>query len=564
MAGNAPGIAVQPIQDIMTGMNVQGRSYERHRERALAWLRDHSIPEQGVMVSSRRRVPYLEVTGYLIPTLLSAGCETAAYSYAQFLAYMERPDGGFAGPDGIEYLFDTGQALRGLLAASQRWPEFRAAAIRAGEYILSRMEPGGRIPAAYADGIPESVHVYILPALLAAGKAFGRDDFSEAALASCAFYCGQPGLLDTAVLTHFLGYVVDGLIDMGETELVVPVVEKIFAGQRRSGVIPAMLGSRWCCSVGAAQFACIGYKLGMRSQADRVVAYLCGVQEVSGGFRGSYGFGAAYFEKEEISWAVKFFLDALQLRSPAQVDIVAQPSELDPGKWHEAVCAPERVASVAGRLRANVYPAWIRPLLTVTSAGDSVLELGSGTGELSAILAMYGRKTMLLDYSRRTLEFSRQLFEQLSLPAEFLEGDVTRGLQLADGSIDWVFSSGLLEHFSDEQIVAILRESARVSVKGVLAMVPNANALFYRIGKCARETAGTWPYGFEEPRFSLREQFAAAGLVNVAEESVGVYHSLEFWGKKDPQIAAFLETVHPREMLKLNQGYLLVTYGHKS
>ena len=38
----------------------------------------------------------------------------------------------------------------------------------------------------------------------------------------------------------------------------------------------------------------------------------------SGGFFGSYGKGANYFTKEEISWAVKFFIDAEHLAEAAR------------------------------------------------------------------------------------------------------------------------------------------------------------------------------------------------------------------------------------------------------
>jgi malonyl-CoA O-methyltransferase len=40
------------------------------------------------------------------------------------------------------------------------------------------------------------------------------------------------------------------------------------------------------------------------------VRYLERLQHPGGGFFGSYGKGAIYFTKEEISWAVKFFIDA--------------------------------------------------------------------------------------------------------------------------------------------------------------------------------------------------------------------------------------------------------------
>ena len=41
----------------------------------LAWVRQHRVPGGGVAVSSAQRVPYPEVTGYLVPSLLQAGAD---------------------------------------------------------------------------------------------------------------------------------------------------------------------------------------------------------------------------------------------------------------------------------------------------------------------------------------------------------------------------------------------------------------------------------------------------------------------------------------------------------
>jgi malonyl-CoA O-methyltransferase len=59
-----------------------------------------------------------------------------------------------------------------------------------------------------------------------------------------------------------------------------------------------------------AQLALAWYKLGHREPADRALDYLVTLQNPSGGFYGGYGKEANYFTDQEISWAVKFFLDA--------------------------------------------------------------------------------------------------------------------------------------------------------------------------------------------------------------------------------------------------------------
>src|SRR5690606_39324716 len=108
-------------------------------------------------------------------------------------------------------------------------------------------------------------------------------------------------------------------------------------------------------------------------------------------------------------------------------------------------------------------PAWLPALLEATHVGESCLELGSGTGELSAQLARNGRHVQLLDFSAASLQLSRDLFEQLGLTGTFLQGDVTERLSPAEHSVDVVWSSGLLEHFDPHIIEHIVTESARIA-----------------------------------------------------------------------------------------------------
>ena len=145
-------------------------------QKALAWVKEHTIPEQGIIVSTKEeRIPYLEVTGYFVPTLIQAHEWGFARSYAEFLTYMQRPDGSYRGPDGKKYVFDSGQALRGLVSAAEHWPEFKSAALKTADFIVSQMEPhNGRIHFFYENDIPEYVQVFVLPALREAGRIFQR------------------------------------------------------------------------------------------------------------------------------------------------------------------------------------------------------------------------------------------------------------------------------------------------------------------------------------------------------------------------------------------------------
>lgn len=262
---------------------------------------------------------------------------------------------------------------------------------------------------------------------------------------------------------------------------------------------------------------------------------------------------------------VPFFCRKLTLRLLRRLAWTGtkKASALTSKEWHNVMIGNNSVHALVEKIRGNVFPVWCRPLLEHSSPGDSILELGSGTGELSAILGIYGRTPHLLDYSKDSLDYAKSVFESLGINGNFYFQDLLKGISLETGSIDWVWSSGLLEHFSDEVIVNMLKESRRVARKGVMSLVPNANAIFYRTGKFKMEQEGTWPYGIENPKYTMRGYFEAAGLKNIGECSVGPYHSLEFFHSGNKEVKEFYDSLDKEELKKLNQGYLLFTYGEK-
>jgi hypothetical protein len=61
-------------------------------ERAVRWIRRHALAGGGIVVSSRQRVSYPEVTGYFIPTLLGVGERDLARQFADWLVSVQRAD----------------------------------------------------------------------------------------------------------------------------------------------------------------------------------------------------------------------------------------------------------------------------------------------------------------------------------------------------------------------------------------------------------------------------------------------------------------------------------------
>ncbi len=281
---------------------------------ALAWVAAQELSTGGIRVATGHSNAYPEVTGYLVPTLLAYGHVDLARRLVEWLLCAQRDNGAFTDPDtGMDYVFDTGQVLRGLLAARNLVAEADPAAQRAAGYLESQMVEGGTkgFRSSYAGGdCPESVLLYVLPPLLEAAKVFKRSDLAAAVGRCLAHYRAAGDFLCLGDLTHFLAYQLEALIDLGHAELARPVLDKLRDLQTKDGAIRGTGSAAWVCAPGLAQIAICWYKTGRWAEADRAVAWLEAHQMDTGGIRGSYGGAATYFPDREISWAAKYYLDA--------------------------------------------------------------------------------------------------------------------------------------------------------------------------------------------------------------------------------------------------------------
>lgn len=334
--------------------------------RALAWVRDNHLPTGGIRVESGHPYAYPEVTGYFVPTLLAYGEHDLAAELTEWLLCIQRADGSFTDPDeGRSFVFDTGQVLRGLLAMTGIVPGAEQAARRAADYLVSRMSDG-LFPQTY-DGTdcPEAVHLYVLPPLVEAADKLTNSSYRAAALRSLDAYSRADGFCRVGDLTHFLAYQLEALIDLDRTEIARPILSRLAGVQCGDGAVRGRDGVRWVCSPGLAQLAICWYQLGDHRAADAAMTWLDRHQEPSGGFRGSYGAGASYKAGAEISWAVKFALDA-HLRRVSAFFADHAPD------------FPTNVSADDGRVKA---------ILARVSDGDRVLEVGCGKGRFLKALS---------------------------------------------------------------------------------------------------------------------------------------------------------------------------------
>jgi ubiquinone/menaquinone biosynthesis C-methylase UbiE len=245
------------------------------------------------------------------------------------------------------------------------------------------------------------------------------------------------------------------------------------------------------------------------------------------------------------------------VRANAQSGQTNRPN--DASEW-DRLCT-EPIVPVTG-----LHTPVARVMEELTRPGEVLLEAGCGNAAISAELASVGRLIELADFSQGILDRSLKLFEASQLPRPTITlADLTKRLPWPENAVDVTWSSGVLEHWTDEELIPIVREMHRISRRAVVSLVPNAASVFYRLGKELSEQKGVWPYGREIPRVSLKAVFKRAGLSEIREWTVWVDHAPATISIFDPQLYKLLNrwwaSLPENDPAKTNQGYLLVTVG---
>jgi len=101
-----------------------------------------------------------------------------------------------------------------------------------------------------------------------------------------------------------------------------------------------------------------------------------------------------------------------------------------------------------------------------------VLEVGVGSGAQSALLSRRGVSVTTVDNDARILGVARENLRRFGAGARPLRADAFQ-LPFASGTFGVALSQGLMEHFADERIAALLREQLRVA-RSVVFSVPSA------------------------------------------------------------------------------------------
>lgn len=102
-----------------------------------------------------------------------------------------------------------------------------------------------------------------------------------------------------------------------------------------------------------------------------------------------------------------------------------------------------------------------------------VIETGCGTGLMAGFLQKKGLKVTALDLSQKVLDYAEEIAKKSNIiaPCKYKQGDILN-LKYKKNSFDVSYSNGVLEHFSDDEIVETLKQQMNIS-KYVIFGIPS-------------------------------------------------------------------------------------------
>lgn len=481
---------VEILRELSQEAARKGYTYPRRFQMAEKWIRDHSVPGKGIINSTSMPEAYPEVTGYYIPTLLRWGFRDLALAYAEWLCSIQKPDGSWYDTmDRHPYVFDTAQILKGLLAVREIFPQADQHIRRGCDWLLANIQPDGHLTTPdesqwNSRDCSDLIHLYCLEPLYTAAKVYSVPLYRESADRVKAYYLENrvDEIMDFGMLSHFYAYVMEALCDIGEEAMARRAMEKIAGLQGEDGRVPARKDVNWVCSTGLFQFALVWYKLGDLERGNRAFRYASSLQNASGGWFGGYAVKPDaqvldgkeypdYFPDGEISWAVKYFLDALTYKCRLEFEVQA------PG-FHESIGKED------GR-----YQAVLREIGNMADC-HAVCDIGCGKGNYLRNLM---EDTAGRDICFACADISEKVMGSVPAGVEKRRGTLTC-IPYPDASFDLVYTAEALEHAVYPKNA--VKELLRVTKPGGRVVVVDKN----RDSKVFLETE-EWEQWFDDAFF---------------------------------------------------------------
>jgi malonyl-CoA O-methyltransferase len=428
-------------------------------QRAAQWIKQNNFNNQAILITHQQRRPYPEVTGYYIPTLLAMGEMTFAEQFARWLVTVQNENGSFSLHDPtISYVFDTGQVIRGWVSIVDRLPELLEPLQRACDWMIENSNivtgqflcpPAGGDWSLGARGeVNEGIHLYVIKPMQEAAVILKNPYIRTAADRALNYYLKNSSVTNFMLpnaLTHLYAYMQEALVELGCLEQARAGMASVAAYQQLNGAVPAYHDVTWVCSTGLAQLARVWYLLDEVEHAENAMHFLAQLQNGSGGFYGSYGVNATYFPNEEISWAVKYAIDAEHTRIAKHFDQTA----------HHYTTT---IAVQDGRVQA---------VFSALEGASCVLDAGCGKGRYAALIKQHFPQIEV-----HAVDVSDEMLRHV--PQEIYTKNASiQDLPYANASFDVVFCVEALEHVPHPE--AAITEMIRVLNPGGKLIIIDKN-----------------------------------------------------------------------------------------
>jgi len=188
-----------------------------------------------------------------------------------------------------------------------------------------------------------------------------------------------------------------------------------------------------------------------------------------------------------------------------------------------------------------------------------LIELGSGSGKLSSVLAEQGYHTTLMDFSPVALEKAQLFYQEKKLSGQFILGDIFNANSLLNKTYDVTWNSGVMEHFDDKKLVTLFASIYSITKKYYLCIVPNPESLPYLLFRFKAMKTGRWLYGLEFLRDDYEKIAAQAGFKLVKKKYLGLeftqeYMNYFFGGQGSKDFQQFVEN----GLVPVKESYLLL------
>ncbi len=202
------------------------------------------------------------------------------------------------------------------------------------------------------------------------------------------------------------------------------------------------------------------------------------------------------------------------MSSPCIWDKIWTDTEDDEGFWW---CVRHESEGLRGRRVISYIEKHLGNI-----SGLRVIEVGSGGGVYSFILAKYGASVTLLDYSQKALSLAQKHLGFVGFPASFVCADALNLEPNLLEKFDVAMSFGTIEHFQYPKKFLIAKAHLDLLRPGgvVIISVPNRWFFLHEILKFYLQRRGKWQLGHERA-FTRQELFRLGNRMGLENVEVG-------------------------------------------